>query len=106
MMGRRVILVAALLSITVTCLLVLYGRSCCDSHWLGTLFAFGPKWPLLLPIVALALPVGIWYRQLLVVLGAAGLLILGPVMGYAVPWRGYMQALGTGPTIRVVSCNV
>lgn len=77
-----------------------------DRGVLGTLLAFGPRWFLLLPLVALAPTAAIWRRRSLGVLAAAGVVLLGPVLGLAVPWRGPLQSGGAGTPIRIVSCNV
>ena len=77
-----------------------------DQYWLATLFAFGPKWLLLLPVGLLA-PVAVcWRRRSLWVLAGAGLVVLGPVMGFVVPWPSTRRAADPRTSICILTCNV
>src|SRR5262245_29536199 len=78
-----------------------------DRWWLGTLVAFGPRWSLLVPVAAMlvASAASLWSREtraggresgagrrgaLWWVVGVAviaELVVLGPVMGFCLPWR-------------------
>jgi endonuclease/exonuclease/phosphatase (EEP) superfamily protein YafD len=84
-----------------------------DQYWIGTLLAFGPRWLVLLPVVALAIPALVWRRRAIVPLGLAAVVLIGPVMGFCVPWRQAFSKVqsprskveGTGRQIRILTCN-
>ena len=79
-----------------------------DRWWPATLLAFGPRWPLVvpaLPLVALA-----WWRgrrRWAAITALAGLVVLGPYMGFcAALWRSHAAAPGAGLKLSVASYNV
>ena len=76
-----------------------------DRWWPATVYLFGPRWVLLLPL-ALLLPAAVLLRRrLLLPLFAAALVMLFPVMGLRPGWR---SLLGGGPapgSVRVVTLN-
>ena len=53
-----------------------------DRQWLATLFLFGPRWICALPLPVLAVGAAIWHRKALGLLMVAGLVIVGPIMGF------------------------
>ena len=58
-----------------------------DLWWPATLFLFSPRWLLALPpVLLLPAAAALRRRALLPVLGGL-LLVLGPVMGFSIPWR-------------------
>lgn len=78
-----------------------------DQWWFATVILFGPRWTALLPLVIL-LPAALAVRRRSIWPMAAGaLVVLFPVMGLCIPWRGAMssaQAAGA-PAIRIITCN-
>lgn len=79
-----------------------------DQYWLSTLLAFGPRWLLLVPM-GILVPVAVWWqRRSLWVLAGAALVVLGPVMGFVVPWPGTRQSedYPTSKSICILTCNV
>lgn len=76
-----------------------------DRWWPATVYLFGPRWVLLLPLALLLPAAALLRRSLLLPLAAAALVMLFPVMGLRPGWR---SLLGGGPapgTIRVVTLN-
>ena len=57
-----------------------------DRWWLATLFLFGPRWLCLIPLVVLALIAAVRHARALWVLGATGLFLVFPVLGFRIPW--------------------
>lgn len=75
-----------------------------DRWWPGTLLGFGPRWMLLLPAGAVAIFASFWRRRALWIFAGTALVVLGPVMGFTVPRPNWGRR--TGPTTRIVTCNV
>ena len=74
-----------------------------DRWWPVTVFLFGPRWVLLLPLIALV-PIALrWQPRALAPLALGALVVLGPVMGWHLGWRGL---IGGRRDLRVVSYNV
>lgn len=82
--------------------LVLYRA---DDFWLGTLLGFGPRWALLIPWMFLILTSMKWYRRVLVPLGLAGVILVGPVLGLCVPWRPWGDGGSEGFSVKVLTLN-
>ncbi len=79
----------------------LYGLG--DRWWPATLLLFGPRWALLLPLIALVpLALAILPRALVPLLGGA-VVLAGPVMGFA---AGAITAPRREPDLRVVTFNI
>jgi endonuclease/exonuclease/phosphatase (EEP) superfamily protein YafD len=86
------------------CWLLLWAGS--DQHWLATLFVFGPRWAVALPLVVLipwALLVRSW--RALGALIVAALVVAGPITGGTVSPQTWWQDETAG-RIRVLTCNV
>jgi hypothetical protein len=67
---------------------VLWGLG--DHWWPATVLLFGPRWILLLPLGAL-LPLAFFRdRPLIPPLILAGLIVIGPVMGFQTGWRSLL----------------
>lgn len=64
-----------------------------------------PRWLWLLPLLVL-LPLSLRHRRLWVLPLLTVLFILGPLMGFNVPWRGMMRGQRQGQKIRLLTCNV
>lgn len=79
----------------------LYGLG--DRWWPATLLLFGPRWVLLLPLIALVpLALAILPRALVPLLGG-GVVLAGPVMGFS---AGAITAPRREPDLRVVTFNI
>jgi vancomycin resistance protein VanJ len=78
-----------------------------DSWWPPTVLLFGPRWAWALPLMILA-PLAVAMRpKALWPLLLASALIVGPLLGYCVPWRAYLHRSPVGlARVRVLTCNV
>jgi vancomycin resistance protein VanJ len=78
-----------------------------DRWWPATLLMFGPRWVFWGPL-CLLFPLGVKLRApTLRPLCLASLLVIGPMMGYCLTWRGLLPASEGGrPPLRVLTCNV
>jgi endonuclease/exonuclease/phosphatase (EEP) superfamily protein YafD len=76
-----------------------------DSWWFATLLLFGPRWVSAIPLAVLV-PGALFLRRRALGLNllAAGL-VIGPIMGFCLPWQTFLQASGRGPAIRVLTFN-
>jgi endonuclease/exonuclease/phosphatase (EEP) superfamily protein YafD len=77
-----------------------------DQWWPATLLMFGPRWVLALPLALLLPAAAVWRRRSLGPLLLGFLLIVGPVMGFNVPWQRLTSASLEGPRLRVLTCNM
>ncbi len=76
-----------------------------ERWWPATVFLFGPRWPLLLPVLPLALSALALKPRLLAPVSLATLLTLAPVMGYTTGWRRLFSS--TAPReLRLITFNV
>ena len=82
---------------------LLWGLS--DVWWPATLLLFGPRWVLLLPLCLLIPMALVWDRPLTPMLLLAGLIILGPVMGFRTGLRWPVGEGGPEPVLTVVTLN-
>ncbi|MDB5349088.1 MAG: endonuclease/exonuclease/phosphatase [Planctomycetota bacterium] len=82
---------------------LLHGLS--DRWWVGSLLLFGPRWIAGIPLLAVAPAALIWRRKSLPILLLASGLLVGPLMGFRLPWRPMFQRTSAEPTIRVLTCN-
>jgi vancomycin resistance protein VanJ len=76
-----------------------------DRWWAVTVLLFGPRWVLLLPLAVLIPSALTWDRPLVMPLALAGLVVLGPVMGFRTGWRTLLSPEESDRDIRVVSFN-
>jgi len=79
-----------------------------DDWWLATVFLFGPRWPVFVPIVLLAIPVSLCSRPLFFPLAVGALIALGPLMGFSIPSVSSVVRAGHDPSslrIRVLTQN-
>lgn len=67
-----------------------------DRWWPATVLLFGPRWTLLLPLTLLIPAALRWDRVMLLPLGLATLVILGPVMGLSTGWRRVLSPAPEG----------
>lgn len=77
-----------------------------DLWWPATLLLFGPRWLLALPLFPLLLAAAVWRRRSLGLLLFTLLLVLGPVMGFHVPWPTLVPAASPALRLRVLTCNI
>lgn len=77
-----------------------------DRWWPATVLLFAPRWILGLPLLALVPAALARRRWLLAPLGAALLVLLGPVMGFQIPWPGALSRRGEPQDLRVVTANL
>jgi endonuclease/exonuclease/phosphatase (EEP) superfamily protein YafD len=77
-----------------------------DRWWPATFFLFSPRWVAGLPLILLLPAALVFLRRTLGPLLLALLLLLGPVMGFCVPWRGLLSGSPAGTPIRLLTCNM
>ncbi|HVA49263.1 MAG TPA: endonuclease/exonuclease/phosphatase family protein [Pirellulales bacterium] len=78
-----------------------------DLSWPATLIAFGPRWLALVPLAPLAAGAITHCRRAIVPLLLAACCVLGPLMGFCLPWRRLTAAATQGALpLRVVTFNV
>ena len=78
-----------------------------DQWWLATVLLFGPRWPILAPLLLLA-PLGLAFRRhVLPWLFGVLILAVGPFMGMALPWQRVSGFFADAPdlTMRLVTYN-
>ena len=76
-----------------------------DRWWPATLLLFIPRWPIVLPVPLLAIAVLPIRPRLLLPVGLATLVALGPAMGYRLGLQGWLHR-PTTPNLRLVTFNV
>ena len=77
-----------------------------DRWWPATVLLFGPRWTLLLPLVALVPLASLFDRVTLPLQAAGALLVVGPVMGFSLPLAGWLEGVREGvPEVAVVTFN-
>jgi len=74
-----------------------------DRWWLPTVMLFGPRWIVGLPLL-IFIPAAFYRRRLVWPGLIAVAILLGPVMGFCIPWGRF--ATGGECPLRVLSCNV
>src|SRR5262249_55542283 len=72
----------------------------------ATLLLFAPRWPWALPLIVLVPLALLGHRRLLWLLAVVAGLVLVPIMGLCLPWGAASAETCTGPTLRVLTCNV
>jgi endonuclease/exonuclease/phosphatase family metal-dependent hydrolase len=76
-----------------------------DRWWLATAVMYGPRWIWAAPMAVLVPAAAAFRPRFLWLLLVTAIVIIGPVMGFCVPW----PSLGSAPdgfAIRVLTCNV
>jgi vancomycin resistance protein VanJ len=103
--GRLVTRGSWLYAATVLTTLVVL-RMGADRWWPATLLMFSPRWLFALPVV-LFVPIAIvTRRRALWPLAMSLAAVLGPLMGFCVPWRPLVGLRLADRRIRVLTCNV
>ena len=91
-----VVVIAAILSVQIVG----------DSFWPGLILLMSPRWLFLAPALPIALMA--WRRKRPLVMGIVVievLLVLGPLMGFVVPWGLLHSDRRQGPSLRVMTLN-
>lgn len=75
-----------------------------EQWWPATMMLFGPRWIYGLPLLLLVPGAAVLRPRLLWPLAVALIVVIGPIMGFRIPWgRAFARE---GPTVRVLTCNV
>lgn len=77
-----------------------------DLWWPATYLLFSPRWVLAIPLIPLAVAAACWRRRSLIAVLLTLLLVLGPVMGFQIPWRAALSSPPPGTRVRVLTCNM
>jgi vancomycin resistance protein VanJ len=77
-----------------------------DVWWPANLLLFGPRWTLTLPLIGLFPAALLLRRSALGLLAIAGLILVGPVMGFCLPWQNLFASPPAGTRFRVLTCNM
>jgi endonuclease/exonuclease/phosphatase (EEP) superfamily protein YafD len=81
-------------------------RALAEQWWPATILLFMPRWAFLFPLPVLAYTARRSRRPALwAVQGATALLVLGPLMGLALPFGSLFHSTPQGPHVRVLSLN-
>ena len=84
---------------------LVYGPS--ERFWPVTLFLFGPRWVVALPLPLLIAAAVFTERRLAAALALVGLLLAEPLFGFSLPWRRLVERPDpASPRIRLVTWNV
>ncbi|WP_437774259.1 endonuclease/exonuclease/phosphatase family protein [Sorangium sp. So ce1097] len=75
-----------------------------DRWWPATLFLFGPRQVIALPLLAIVPAALLVHRRALVPAALASLIVVGPILGFAVSFRSLVGGAGRGD-LRVASFN-
>ncbi|CAN5349415.1 hypothetical protein BH20GEM2_BH20GEM2_01060 [soil metagenome] len=76
-----------------------------ERWWPATVFLYGPRWLLLLPLALLVPCAALLRPRLLFPLLAGSLIVLGPVMGLRVGWRRWLPIPQEVERVRVLTLN-
>lgn len=77
-----------------------------DSGWAATLFLFGPRWVVALPLLLLVPPaLGLRHRRAIVLLTVAALLVVFPIFRLVVNFGPLLES-GERGALRIVTCNL
>jgi vancomycin resistance protein VanJ len=78
-----------------------------DQWWVATAMLFGPRWPIVLPLLALFPLALLCCRRVLPWLAGAGALAIWLFMGWAIPWQRVTGIFAPPPdlTLRVIAYN-
>jgi endonuclease/exonuclease/phosphatase (EEP) superfamily protein YafD len=98
------LLIACVTYVLAVLALFISNRFLMDRWWPATWMFYAPRWPWVAPgILLAAFGRGKWVRIVSVVIG---LIVLGPFMGFNVPWHRMAGARAPGAHFRLLSCNV
>jgi endonuclease/exonuclease/phosphatase (EEP) superfamily protein YafD len=75
-----------------------------DRWWFATLLLFGPRWVYGIPIAVLAPLALVWQRWCLLPVAVSAVIVVGPIMGFNVPWGGLGRPADV--ELRVLSYNI
>jgi len=80
-------------------------RYLADRWWPGTWLLFAPRWPWFV-IGLVLIYLARRHLRLWILLIVTEVFLLGPMMGFNIPWHRITAAPAAGQTIRLVTCNV
>ncbi|HSU69358.1 MAG TPA: endonuclease/exonuclease/phosphatase family protein [Tepidisphaeraceae bacterium] len=76
-----------------------------DRWWPATILLFAPRWPWLLPATIL-IPLAIRKKKLAWIPLLTVCFVVGPLMGFSVPWRRWFSSADSKGELRLLVCNV
>jgi endonuclease/exonuclease/phosphatase (EEP) superfamily protein YafD len=76
-----------------------------ESWWLATFLRYSPSWVWALPAAGLVPAALVLRRRSLLPVLAGLVVVVGPVMGFCLPWRCWFAA-PSAPALRVLTCNL
>jgi vancomycin resistance protein VanJ len=76
-----------------------------DRWWFATVVMYGPRWIWAMPFVILTPAAVVIRPKLLWLLAIAGVVVIGPVMGFCVPWATMEGKPAGAFSIHVLTCN-
>jgi len=105
--SRRFRLFAFLNAVYAICVMGwwLSNRHLSDRWWPATFLLYAPRWTAFVPLLVM-LPLAYRWRRQRVLTVLIGLFVLGPLMGFNVPWRSFSTPTPRGQKIRLLTCNV
>lgn len=80
-------------------------RALGERWWPATVYLFGPRWVILLPLALLVPAAALLRPKLLLPLLAALVVVLFPVMGLRTGWRAMLPGEAAGSPLRMVTLN-
>ncbi|MGK3993039.1 endonuclease/exonuclease/phosphatase family protein [Sorangium sp. So ce1024] len=101
---RAVVLASAVLYLLGVVALWLALPSAGDRWWPATLFLFGPRQVVALPLLAIVPAALLVQRRALIPAALASLIVVGPILGFTVSFRSLVGGAGRGD-LRVASFN-
>jgi endonuclease/exonuclease/phosphatase (EEP) superfamily protein YafD len=103
--GRRAVAVVCWLYLAAALALWLVLRRA-EEWWPATVLMFSPRWVFALPLAVLVPAAVLLRRRSLVVLLASAAVVVGPVMGFNVPWPRLTDSPPAGAPFRVMTLNM
>jgi len=83
----------------------LLNRYLSDRWWPATFLLYAPRWTAFIPMIVM-MPLAYRWRRQRVLTALIGLFVLGPLMGFNIPWRRLTIPTPRGRKIRLLTCNV
>jgi endonuclease/exonuclease/phosphatase (EEP) superfamily protein YafD len=78
-----------------------------EHEFWATVALYGPRWVWAVPLLVLVPAAACYQRRTLGLLGLSAVLVAGPIMGFQVPWRTWLDGGPPSPLhVRVLTCNV
>ncbi len=99
---RRALLALVLLYAVAVAGVWAWMRLASIDSWAISFLLFGPRWLIALPLIVLVPAAAVWRRRLLWLLAVAGLVVLGPILGF----RANVFGRHAPSDLRVLTCNL